>query len=166
MRFGLGDREQKPVLFDLAAGSLADAPGASAGLTPARVDGLPVTDWENSYEPKFQGGKIGLQITKYLARSQCGPTAPASHSGLTYWLRAFDAAGKPTWRQPGPGMAWGIDYSADGRILAVAYVDGTIRWLRGSDGQELLAFFVERPRADGSPGRPTAITWRRPAARI
>ena len=33
----------------------------------------------------------------------------------------------------------------DGQILVVAYDDGTIRWLRGSDGVELLALFVDVP---------------------
>ena len=49
------------------------------------------------------------------------------------------------WRQPGPGTARGVDFSADGQILVVAYDDGTIRWLRGSDGVELLALFVDVP---------------------
>ena len=41
------------------------------------------------------------------------------------------------------GMASGVNFSADGEIVAAACEDGTIRWLRWSDGQELLAFFVE-----------------------
>ena len=60
-------------------------------------------------------------------------------------VRAFDVAGKQRWEQPGPGIACGVDFSADGEVLAVAYGDGTIRWLRWSDGKELLAFFVEVP---------------------
>ena len=143
VRFGLGYGEEKPVLFDLAAASLADAPGAPAGLAPARVDGLPVTDWEDSYEPKFEGGKIGLESYERARSLAVRPDRSGFALGTAYWLRAFDAGGKPTWRQPGPSVAWGVDYSADGQILVVVYGDGTIRWLRGSDGQELLAFFVE-----------------------
>jgi hypothetical protein len=45
--------------------------------------------------------------------------------------------------QTGPGRQLGVDFSADGAILTVAYLDGTIRWLRWSDGAELLALFVE-----------------------
>ena len=43
----------------------------------------------------------------------------------------------------GPAQARGVNFSADGEIFVVAYRDGTIRWLRWSDGEELLAFFVE-----------------------
>ena len=143
VRFGLGYGEEKPVLFDLAAGSLADSPGAPTGLAPARIEGLPVTDWVNNYEPKFKGVKIGLDNYEMARSLAVRPERSGFALGTEHLLRAFDATGKPTWRQPGPDAAWGVDYSADGQILVVAYDDGTIRWLRGSDGQELLAFFVE-----------------------
>jgi hypothetical protein len=65
--------------------------------------------------------------------------------GTDWSVHAFDATGKATWLQPGPGVAFGVDYSADGQVLVVAYADGTIRWLRGSDGAELLALFVDVP---------------------
>ena len=47
------------------------------------------------------------------------------------------------WSRETPGIAWGVDFSADGETVVVAVGDGTIRWLRWSDGQELLALFVE-----------------------
>ena len=83
------------------------------------------------------------RTTKCLARSRSGPTRPASRSGPTGTGPRLRRGGKPRWKQPGPGIAWGVDFSADGQILVVAYGDGTIRWLRGSDGVELLALFVE-----------------------
>ena len=145
VQFGLGYGEEKPVLFDLAAGSLTNSPGATAGLAPARVDGLPVTDWDDNHEPKFQGVKIGLDNYEASFSLAVRPDRSGFALGTAFWLRAFDAGGKPKWKQPGPSAAWGVDYSADGQILVVAYGDGTIRWLRGSDGQELLAFFVDVP---------------------
>jgi hypothetical protein len=39
----------------------------------------------------------------------------------------------------------GVNFSADGEVIAVAYGDGTVRWLHWSDGKELLAFFVDVP---------------------
>ena len=58
-------------------------------------------------------------------------------------MYAYDVKAEQLWHRPGPGVAWGVDFSADGEIVAVAYGDGTIRWLRWTDGAELLAFFVE-----------------------
>ncbi len=83
VRFGLGYGEEMPVLFDVGAGSLADSPGGPAGLAPARVEGLPATDWEDSFAPKFKGVKIGLDnYENGLARAR-GSARPLrlSHSG-------------------------------------------------------------------------------------
>ena len=60
MRFGLADGEGKPVVFDLAAASLTNSPNLPSEFAPAQVDGLPVTDWENNYAPKFNGAKLAL----------------------------------------------------------------------------------------------------------
>ena len=145
VRFGLGYGDQKPVSFDVAKGSLADLPDASVRLAPARIDGLPVTDWENGAAPKFKGVKIGLANYETARSLAVRPDGFGFALGTEGWVRAFDAGGKPLWIQPAPGVARGVDFSADGQILVVAFGDGTIRWLRGSDGAELLALFVDVP---------------------
>jgi WD40 repeat protein len=143
VRFGLSDREERPVLFDLAAASLTDSPSLSPRFLTAKVDGLPVTDWRNNLEPRFNGAKIALDNYETSEVLAIRPDTSGFALGSDFWVRAYDGHGKERWKQPGPGVAWGVDFSADGEILAVAYLDGTIRWLRWSDGQELLAFFVE-----------------------
>jgi len=143
VRFGLGFGEEKPVLFDLAAASLTDSPRLPPEFLSAKVDGLPVTDWRNNASPKFKGAKLALEehdITRSLA---IRPDVSSFAIGTSWSVRAYEATGKERWKDPVPGEAWGVDFSADGEILAVAYDDGTIRWLRWSDGAELLAFFVE-----------------------
>jgi WD40 repeat protein len=146
VRFGLGNSDDKPVLFDVAAGSLANSPIAPASLAPARVDGLPVTDWKNSYEPKFKDIKIGLGNYELARSLAVRPDGSGFALGTEWSVRAFDATGKSIWKRlSGPGIARGIDFSADGQILVVFYGDGTIRWLRGTDGVELLALFVDVP---------------------
>ena len=145
VRFGLGHAREKPVSFDVAAGSLVDSPNPPAGLTPARVDGLPVTEWRNSSAPKFKWVQIGLKKYEWARALAVRPDRSGFALGTEWYVRAFDAAGEPTWEQAGPGVARGVDFSADGQLLVVAYGDGTIRWLRGSDGVELLALFIDVP---------------------
>ena len=67
----------------------------------------------------------------------------ASCSARTYWLRTYGADGGALWQKAGPGIAWGVNISGDGRLVVTAYDDGTIRWHRLSDGKELLALFVQ-----------------------
>ena len=104
-----------------------------------------MTDWENNYSPKFRGVNIAL-VNHEMARSLAIRHDGSGFAlGSEWHVGAFDATGKPIWKQDGPGAAWGVDFSADGQVLVVAYGDGTIRWLRWSDGEELLALFVEAP---------------------
>jgi Caspase domain/WD domain, G-beta repeat len=143
VRFGLGYGEEKPVVFDLAAASLTDSPSLPPGLVPARADGLPVTDWKDSDQPKFDGKRLALGETERSRSLAIRPSASGFVLGASYSIGAYNATGKQRWNQPGPGEAWGVDFSADGEIIAIAYGDGTIRWLRWKDGEELLALFVE-----------------------
>ena len=65
--------------------------------------------------------------------------------GAEWRLRLFDRAGREVWQQPVPGVAWAVNISADGRFVVAGYGDGTIRWHRLSNGEEVLALF---PHAD------------------
>ncbi len=143
VRFGLGDGEQKPVLFDLAAASLTDSRTVPPKFLTARVRGLPVTDWPDNEAPKFNGKILALDEREVSRALAIRPDASGFALGTEWSARAYDAKGDALWTKPGPGVAWGVNFSADGGIVTVAYLDGTIRWLRWSDGQELLALFVE-----------------------
>jgi hypothetical protein len=148
VRMGLGEGPEDPVLFDLERATVTSAPNLlPAFLTPS-TEGLPVSNWRSDglkpgtdVNPTFAGKPIQGEPTRSLAIRK-------DHTGFVlggfYSLRAFDAQGRQLWQQPGPGNAWGVNLSLDGRIVVVAYEDGTIRWRRWSDGTELLALFIDR----------------------
>jgi WD40 repeat protein len=143
VRFGLGFGGDKPMLFDLAAFRLTDAPKAVAGLAEPKVSGLAVSDWEDQYAPKLNGKPIALQNYEISRALAIAPDASRFVLGAEWWLRAYRADGGELWPPKAiPGVAWGVNISRDGRLVAAAYADGTIRWHRMSDGQELLALFV------------------------
>ncbi len=90
--------------------------------------------------------------------------------GTIKYLIKISKEGKQLWQAPGHGDAWGVNISRNGRVAVAAYRDGTIRWYRMSDGEELLAFFphVDRKRwvlwtpsgyYDASPGGEELIGW-------
>ncbi len=143
VRFGMEPGFGEPVLFDLAKATLTDNPQGGALTTP-KVDGLAVTDWEDNLHPKLGGTSLTVldyEITHSLAVT---PDASGFVLGTAWNLRAFDRSGKQLWQKPGPGAAWGVNVTGDGRLVVAAYGDGTIRWHRISDGQELLALFVDK----------------------
>ncbi len=142
VRFGLGGGGQQPMLFDLAAFRLTDAAQAVAGLAEPTVLGLAVSDWEDQFSPKLNGEPIALEAYDSSRALAIAPDASCFVLGTAYRLRAYRADGSELWQKHVPGEAWGVNISGDGRLVAAAYGDGTIRWHRLSDGEELLALFV------------------------
>ena len=108
------------------------------------IEGLPVGDWENNFSPAFAGKPIPLnqyEMSRSLAIRPDQKGFVARHGFLAARLRCRRQAALGA---AGPGRAWGVNISDDGRIIVAAYRDGTIRWQRWSDGAELLALFVNR----------------------
>ena len=144
VRFGLDHGDDDPVLFDLTQATLASAPKPVPGFVAPSIEGLPVGKWQDEYSPTFAGKPITLQQYERSRSLAISADRTGFILGTNYSLRTFDAGGRQLWEQPGPSTAWGVNLSADGRIVVAADGDGTIRWLRWSDGKELLALFVNR----------------------
>jgi WD40 repeat protein len=142
LRFGLGFGGTSPVLFDLNAATLT-ANGTAGDLAERRLDGIPLTDWQGGRIPKLGGQPIRLDEHEVLRSVAAAPDASVSVLGSDYALRAFDRNGRELWKRPSV-TAWGVNVTGDGRIVVAAFSDGTIRWHRMSDGQELLALFVDK----------------------
>ena len=142
VRFGLGIGDDRPVLFDLAAGRLTDQPQPAAGLAEPDTTSLKLSDWENDYAPKLNGKPLALEEHEPARSVAIAPGGDRFVLGAEYLIRAYDKTGKELWSKPGPGPAWGVNIPRDGKFVVAAYRDGTIRWLRLSDGEEVLALFV------------------------
>jgi hypothetical protein len=141
--FGLGAGNVRPVLFDLARASLR--PGVTVpGLWVPKVTGLQVTDWQDNTAPKLAGQVLKLEQYELSRSLAITPDGQRFVLGAQFRLRGFDASGQEQWSRAVPGDAWGVNIRDDGRVVLAAYGDGTIRWHRMSDGQELLALFVKK----------------------
>ena len=142
VRFGLALGGEQAVLFDLAAFRLWDAPSSMAGLARPLTSSLAVSDWEDATAPKLNGRGIALREYEMSRSLAIAPDASRFVLGADWTLRAYRADGAGLWQKPVPSVAAGVNISGDGRLVVAAYADGTIRWHRLSDGQELLALFV------------------------
>jgi WD40 repeat protein len=142
VRFGLGPGAGQPVLFDVAAFRLADAPQAVTALSAAKVSGLALTGWENGQFPKLNGKFLPLENYEESLSLAIAPDGSRFTLGTTFWLRTFAADGREIWQKPVPGGARGLNIGGNAKLLVAAFEDGTVRWYRFSDGEELLALFV------------------------
>lgn len=150
VRFGLNTSGRLPHLFDLTAGVLVPSANKPEGLRQPETSTLDVKGWKDTYTPTFNGKALPLQN---LERSRALAIAPGGKQfalGTEWWLHGFAVTSffglfksvKTKWSQPVPSVCWGVNWSADGRVIVAAYGDGTIRWHRPSDGAEVLALFV------------------------
>jgi WD40 repeat protein len=142
--FGLAYSDDTPVLFDLAAGKLTDAPAPIPGFLQPNVTNLNVADWRNLYKPLYKGRPITLEKYETSRSLAVRDDRAGFVLGTDYHLRTFNANGQELWNSPAPSVAWGVNLAKDGEVIAAAYYDGTVRWHRWSDGQELLALFVDK----------------------
>lgn len=172
IRFGLDYGSESPVVFDLGQRSVSDSPNLDAALLPARLKAanFQVTDWDDKFDPKFNGAPIQMQVAERSRTLAIAPDSQHFALGTEYRLRVFDTTGKALWEKSMPGVTWGINISGDGRYVVAAIGDGTVRWYRLLDGEELLAVFIHAkdrrwvawtPRGyyTASPGADDLIGW-------
>jgi WD40 repeat protein len=174
IQFAYEKRGQSPALFSVNQRQLTDATSKpwdslKAGITfqaPITV-GLGITGWKVSFAPKLNGQPLPLkqEVAQSLA-IQPDRTAFLLGTNSTLWL--FDSSGSVKWRIRTPAIVWGVN--TNGQVAATALGDGTIRWYRLSDGEEILAFFPHPDHRrwilwtpsgyyDASPGGEDFIGW-------
>jgi WD40 repeat protein len=143
VQFGYEPFVKAPHRFDIKQRSLL--PGKDAALSLPRTSGLDVQNWVNNTVPTLAGQALQLQQYEPSRSLAITPDAAGFALGANWSLRFFTAQGQQRWEKPVPGTVWGVNIPKSGKLVVAAYGDGTIRWHRLSDGQELLAFF---PHAD------------------
>jgi hypothetical protein len=142
VRFGLGVGSDKPVLFDLAAARLIDQPQPASDLAAPDSESLKVTKWEDSRAPELNGKPLELERYETSRSVAIAPGKDRFVLGADWSLRAYRKDGEELWKMAVPGVAWGVNITRDNKFVVAAYSDGTIRWHRLSDGEEILALFV------------------------
>ncbi|MCP4699943.1 MAG: WD40 repeat domain-containing protein [Gammaproteobacteria bacterium] len=151
VEFGFEAIGARPARFELLQQRLffLSDPGADASLSPPDTQSLNITDWKGTTapQPQLDGKSLALEPHETPRSLAISPGGSRFVLGTQWYLRLFDAAGEQIWKTPSPDTsAWAVNISGDGQKALAAFGDGTIRWYRISDGQELLAFF---PHKDG-----------------
>ena len=131
------------MLIDLNGGTISDAPVGPAGLIGPDTAALRITHWKDELVPKVAGRPIPLGDNGTSRAVSVRPDRTGFVLGADFGLLAFSAEGKARWRRGVPSVVWGANLARDGDLVIAAYADGTVRWHRWRDGQELLALFVD-----------------------
>jgi WD40 repeat protein len=172
VRFAFEVYGKGPAEFSVADRHLTLNPADDPSLSAAILDDdqIHLTDWNSNVAPKVNNNPITLDRYE-MARAVAIAADRQSFMLAADWsLRKFSPEGAELWRKPVLGIPWNINQTEDGRIVITAQSDGTIRWWRASDGEELLAFFPHADRKrwvlwtpsgyyDASPGGEDLIGW-------
>jgi WD40 repeat protein len=172
VQFGYEVFGKSPGRFSLTTRLLETDPVPNPALSPPIMTspGLEVTNWRNTYGPRFNGQP--LPIDQYaMARSVAiAPDRQTFVLGADWSLHVFDRSGKEIWKIPTTGVVWAVNVTSNGELVVAAFGDGTIRWYRLRDGHELLAFFPHQDKKhwvmwtpsgyyDASPGGEQLVGW-------
>jgi WD40 repeat protein len=130
------------MIFNLAAFRFGEAAKEDMHLTPPRTSGLAVADWAHAYKPTLNGTPIRLDNYEQSRALAIRPDASGFVLGTSFALRAFRSDGTLSWSKDVPSLINAVNISRDSRLAVASNQDGTLRWHRLSDGQELLALFI------------------------
>src|SRR6266545_3287238 len=167
--YDLGKTPARFVVRDRAL-TLEPAPERALTAPITTAPGLEVRNWRNATTPILNGAALKLwtyEISRSLALTPDGQRALL---GADFSMRLFDRRGVEQWRVAVPGSARAVNIAGNGHVAVAAFGDGTIRWYRLRDAQELLAFFPHQDRKrwvawtpsgyyDASPGSEELIGW-------
>lgn len=159
----------------LGTGGFDDRVRERLGLSPltsarTRAADLSIKSWKHAAGTTLNGQPLPLAPYEQSHALAIAPDEQSFVLGTSWHLRAFDRSGTPRWIKPVPDAAWGVNVSADGKVLVAALGDGTLRWYRYADGEQLLAVYIhQRSREwvawtpsgyyDASPGGDRLIGW-------
>ena len=152
IQFGYQLFGQAPAHFSVTSRRLEMGTANSDWHAPiTNAKGLVITDWREAF-PKLNGKTLTLNPNELSRALAIAPDNRGFLIGGSWSLNLFDRMGNLLWRVPAPDTTWAVNVTGDCKTAVAAFADGTIRWYRMEDGQELLAFY---PCAD----RKRWVTW-------
>ncbi|MEM7424565.1 MAG: caspase family protein [Pseudomonadota bacterium] len=150
VEFGWKQWGKPRVVFDPIEGRLAFRPQSSSttDLEAAKETApeLSLTGWRNGLSPKLDGKPLKLRAQERSRSIAIAPDEQSFLLGADWSLQSFDRTGERQWTLRSSAAAWSTSISGDGRLAVAGFGDGTLRWYRMKDGQELLRAFFQ---ADG-----------------
>lgn len=143
VQFAYNKGRQFTARFSVVDRLLEQNPVSPATLHPPRTTapGLAIENWKNSQAPTLNDRPLRLLQYEVSRSVAIAPDDQTILMGTVWHLRLFDRQGRELWRVPAPANVWSVTIAGNGLVATAALADGTIRWYRMADGQELLALF-------------------------
>ena len=136
----------KRMVFDVLNRRLTEEayfPGHFEYLPPI-TSALNIANWKDSTQLMLDGfylAKDELEKSKVLA---INPADDSFLIGTEWHLICYDSLGSVQWQQPAPSITYYVNTVNAGKQYVALFGDGTMRWYRASDGENLLNLYLDR----------------------
>ena len=172
VQFAYSQFGKQPAQFSIETRVLFFPPNDTNPLYPPIQSSQEITvgDWLNTVNLTINGKPLSWDSYEVARSMAIAPNHQSVLLGTSWNLRLYDRKGRQVWQTAISDNAWGVNISKDGQVAVAALGDGTIRWYRLKDGEELLAFFPHRDHErwviwtpsgfyDAAPGSEQLIGW-------
>lgn len=138
--FSYNPKESTKYNFSLTR-KILEIAGNNSGLKNPSFGGIPKEKWFGLTEPYIYR-KLKLQEGE-ISRSLAFHPDNSNYALGTEWNIYYNdkLTGISKWKISTPSIVWAVNISGDGKFVVAALGDGTIRWYRVENGEELLAYF-------------------------
>lgn len=146
IKLGLERKGKSQVMFSVTGRQLDFAdPGKNSSpeqLFPpiSFADRLNITNWNKSRSPMINRRPLQLGPGESSFGRAVSPDGDTFVLATSNNIRCYHRNGRHKWQVRVP-IARAVNVSRDGRYVIGALNDGTVRWYRMQDGQEVLALF-------------------------
>ena len=134
---------ETPALFSYEKKLILNSPEEKSLAHPiTEAGGVKVAGWENTYFPELDGKPLELEPFEMSRTLAIAPDKKSFLLGADFTLRLYDRKGDMKWQVMTPEVTWAVNIAGNGKTAVAAFGDGTIRWYRISDGEELVCLFL------------------------
>jgi WD40 repeat protein len=100
-----------------------------------------LTNWKEGTSPILNGKVLNRPQIKIHSLA-ISPSGERFIFGMEYSIECYSKAGDLMWELPAQGQAWAVNIPLSERVVVVTLGDGTVRWLRLTDGKPLVSLFL------------------------
>ena len=147
--FPVDTQSTQLVMFDVTKRKCIKDPNPAlhTHLSPAhtQAQNLNIQNWQDHTQPSLSGQPLPLPVAQKCHALTIAKTEMFFICGTNQCLLMFDGHGRCLWRKDVFCPVWGVVLAEKSRLIVAALADGTLRWYRQGDGEEVCALFVPAP---------------------
>ncbi len=110
---------------------------------PPITTSLNIDKWKDSKDTSLNGFTLPIKENEKSKALAINALKTGFLLGTEWYLRYFDESGNLLWTKPAPGIIYYVNIVKNGEQCVALFSDGTVRWYRTADGQNLINLYID-----------------------